>query len=153
MFTAKNLSISSAKSTITLFLVWAAHLKDQLNLTMDDVIISTTNYDIVLGVPLGSLFRSNLHFSAICKKMISSNKDTAKNLSISSAKSTTTLFLVWAAHLKDQLNVTIDDFEISATNYAIVLGVPLESLFMSNVNVTAICKKMISNNKELAGTT
>ncbi|XP_073831776.1 uncharacterized protein [Musca autumnalis] len=73
-FHARNMKISTTKSTATLFTTWTAQMKLPLNVQVDGAIIPTTNYPNVLGVTFDSMYKSSQHTTAICDKLRNRNK-------------------------------------------------------------------------------
>lgn len=74
---------------------------------------------------------------------------TGRNLQLSPAKSSATLFTTWTKEVRLELNVAIDGVQIPTLNYPKILGVTFDSMFVSSAHATAICNKMQSRNKVL----
>ena len=111
----------------------------------DDCTIMATghNVDDLCGLVNGYL--SEIH-----------NFFTSRNLSLSPAKSTATLFTTWTKEVKTNLGIVVDGAQIPTVNHPKILGVTLDSLFTSSAHATAITHKLRSRNKvlkALAGST
>ncbi|XP_037811763.1 uncharacterized protein LOC119603706 [Lucilia sericata] len=81
---------------------------------------------------------------------------TARNLQLSPAKSSTTLFTTWTKEVNLNLGIVVDGVQIPTVHHPKILGVTFDSLFTSPAHATAITHKLRSRNKvlkALAGST
>ncbi|XP_037825851.1 uncharacterized protein LOC119613856 [Lucilia sericata] len=81
---------------------------------------------------------------------------TARNLQLSPAKSSTTLFTTWTKEVNLNLGIVVDGVQIPTVHHPKILGVTFDSLFTSSAHATAITHKLRSRNKvlkALAGST
>ncbi|XP_049308657.1 uncharacterized protein LOC125777615 [Bactrocera dorsalis] len=81
---------------------------------------------------------------------------TARNLTLSSTKSTATIFTNWTKEYRLELNIAVDGVKIPTVNNPKILGVTFDSLCSFTPHTTAIIAKVQSRNKilkSLAGST
>ncbi|XP_037823665.1 uncharacterized protein LOC119612022, partial [Lucilia sericata] len=120
-----------------------AYVNNTVNVIRNTIVAHKTDYFLLDVLVNGYLHEIHQFF-------------TARNLQLSPAKSSTTLFTTWTKEVNLNLGIVVDGVQIPIVHHPKILGVTFDSLFTSSAHATAITHKLRSRNKvlkALAGST